>query len=195
MNMRAYRRGWEVLAALTLCCGVGMGLRSIGPGVVVALVLISAPIGAALYAAVWLPVRHRRRRVGGVGVMAALCCVSVVGLVAHLGWVGVCWTGMLLFTAPRTVTMIGRWLGTDEVDPGPPGGVEDFTDAQLCAAWRDSYETMNRCVTVAQRAQVAARRQRYLDELDRRHPTEVACWLYGGARPGNDPGSYLNLAE
>lgn len=193
--MRTYRRLWEVAAALTLCGGVGSALVATGTGAVIALALIGAPMGTAIYVALSLPVRHRRRRLGAVALLAALSCVATVGLVAQLGWVGVCWAGALLLAAPRVIGRIGRSLSTDDVEPGPSRSVEGLTDAELCAAWRESHETMNRCVTVAQRAKVAARRQRYLDELDRRHPAELACWLYGGASPRNDPGSYLNLAE
>jgi hypothetical protein len=61
----------------------------------------------------------------------------------------------------------------------------------LCRAWRISYLVLDHARDPAQRAQVAAMRGQYLDELARRDPAGFRRWLTDGARAGGDPAPYL----
>jgi hypothetical protein len=61
----------------------------------------------------------------------------------------------------------------------------------LCRAWRISYLVLEHARDPAQRAQVAAMRGLYLDELARRDPAGFRRWLIEGARAGGDPAPYL----
>jgi len=67
--------------------------------------------------------------------------------------------------------------------PGTTVAVEDLaapesmSDADLHLAWRRSYDALQRAVSVTDQLLVVQRRQRYLDELERRHPSGLSGWL------------------
>jgi hypothetical protein len=60
-------------------------------------------------------------------------------------------------------------------------------------AWRYSYRALERATTHQARALIAAQRQAYLDELERRDPTGVQRWLASGARAASDPTRFLTI--
>lgn len=195
-----YRSIW--LGALLLACSLGFagGVLSLPPSGLVVIAIVGALAGWAL--AAWI--RHDRgrlRRTATVVIGCAFTAVAFCGGVATLGFLPAVGIGLVLAVlSPKTV----RWLLRHLCPPADPPDalprierlpVEEMRDADLCLAWRQSYVTMNNCTNAARQARVAAQRQTYLDELERRHPAEFTCWLYGEASPANDPGHYLDLAD
>ena len=69
--------------------------------------------------------------------------------------------------------------------------VRDLDDAQLCLAWRRSYVRLETERGAAARLAIVEQRQRYLDELQRRHGTAFQAWLESGARASGNPLPFL----
>jgi hypothetical protein len=62
------------------------------------------------------------------------------------------------------------------------------TSASCCSpfiCFGDSHDT------VAARLRIVARRQTYLDELERRAPAQLGAWLAAGARAAGDPSKFI----
>ena len=78
------------------------------------------------------------------------------------------------------------WLET------PLGSMDDPT---LCFAWRSSYVTLQRPLSLNSRARLVDKRQEFLDELERRHPRGFSAWLESGARAAGDPSKYIAHEE
>jgi hypothetical protein len=66
-----------------------------------------------------------------------------------------------------------------------------MSDGELCDAWCSSYVLLQSAAGPEQRARVAAARQAYLDELERRHPEGLRRWLTFGARAASNPAGFL----
>ncbi|MFI5693761.1 hypothetical protein ACIA58_18095 [Kribbella sp. NPDC051586] len=64
-------------------------------------------------------------------------------------------------------------------------------DSELCRQWRHSYVTLQKACTVTARLRIVARRQIYLDELERRAPQQLEAWLQAGARAAGDPSKFI----
>jgi hypothetical protein len=71
-------------------------------------------------------------------------------------------------------------------------GIADLDDADLCRAWRESFAQLRSARSSTARLDVVERRQRYLDELQLRHPDGMASWLASGADAAGDPRPYLD---
>ena len=71
-------------------------------------------------------------------------------------------------------------------------GIADLDDAALCRAWRESFALLRSARSNTARLDVVERRQRYLDELQLRHPDGMASWLSSGADAAGDPRPYLD---
>lgn len=118
---------------------------------------------------------------------------------------------VLLGTSPVALRAVGRWLRTHRNTPRPHfellvgvfadagwglAPVRPFddpcflTDEQLCAAWRASTDAL-RDGPPEQRRSVAARRQRYLDEFERRNPEGLRAWLASCDTASVDPHAFL----
>jgi hypothetical protein len=78
--------------------------------------------------------------------------------------------------------------------PAPPSlaRLDDLDDAALCRAWRESFGLLRAARSDTARLDVVERRQRYLDELQLRHPAGMASWLSSGADAAGDPRPYLD---
>ena len=61
----------------------------------------------------------------------------------------------------------------------------------LCRAWRHSFLLLQGTSRVDGLVAVTALRQRYLDELVRRHPAEIARWLASRPRAAGNPLPFL----
>ena len=79
---------------------------------------------------------------------------------------------------------------TDRIARDEPA-VDALGDSELCRQWRHSYVTLQRANTVAARLRIVARRQTYLDELERRAPQQLDAWLHAGARAAGDPSKFI----
>ncbi|MGH3507985.1 MAG: hypothetical protein ACRDO2_12360 [Nocardioidaceae bacterium] len=66
-----------------------------------------------------------------------------------------------------------------------------LTTVELINAWRSSYAGLQRARTVGETARIAARRQQYIDELERRDPGGFERWLVSGDSPASDASSFL----
>jgi hypothetical protein len=73
-----------------------------------------------------------------------------------------------------------------------PSQVWELTDEQLCSEWRASYVAMQGPVSLRQLARMVHKRQRYLDELERRNPGGLSAWLASGAWASSTPLPYLS---
>lgn len=88
---------------------------------------------------------------------------------------------------------------TDRVGPviAVPTAAEltQWSDEAVCQAWRASYGRLRRMENTGHPgpalARVALERARYLDELERRHPSGFSAWIAAGARAPSDPTPYL----
>jgi hypothetical protein len=80
-----------------------------------------------------------------------------------------------------------------DVTPRPEAPVEKLSTPNLVLAWRYSYRALERATTHQARARIAALRQAYLDELERRDPAGVQRWLASGARAASDPTRFLTI--
>ena len=67
-----------------------------------------------------------------------------------------------------------------------------FSTAELVQAWRSSHVSLRRARTVGEKVQVAARRQRYIDEFERRDRQGFERWLASGAQAGSDPAAFVS---
>lgn len=78
-------------------------------------------------------------------------------------------------------------MGSRQFGPEPEG----LDDRELCLAWRRSFRTLENATSDADRIEIVDLRQRYLDELQRRHPAHFHRWLGSGARAAGDPAKFL----
>lgn len=86
----------------------------------------------------------------------------------------------------------------DAVDatPEPAPDLTGWTDHELALAWRSSFLRLQRLQETHQSVgvnAVARERGRYLDELERRHPTGFSAWIASGARAPSDPSRFMGL--
>jgi hypothetical protein len=65
-----------------------------------------------------------------------------------------------------------------------------LTDEQLCAAWAASTDGL-RDPSPQQRRRVAAQRERYLDEFERRNARGFRAWLASSDTTSADPRAFL----
>jgi hypothetical protein len=72
-----------------------------------------------------------------------------------------------------------------------PADLRTLDDAALCLAWRRSFVRLGTIRGAAARLAIVEQRQRYLDELQRRHGEAFQSWLESGARASGNPLPYL----
>lgn len=65
-----------------------------------------------------------------------------------------------------------------------------LTDEQLCAAWHRSTVALGEC-SPPRLKYIAAQRQRYLDEFERRNPKGLKVWLASSDTLSGDPRAFL----
>ena len=202
------RRDLVVIAAVSLglsCSMTVWGVRS-------SLALL---VSFTFTAAVILGVITERPATGvHTGIAAGICLAAGVGLVAALGWVGFLIVVAMLATSPALRTRLGgRWglrrppaarlddtrvpaEDEDSFEPvqrveREPADLRTLDDAALCLAWRRSFVRLETQRGAAARLAIVEQRQRYLDELQRRHGAAFQTWLESGARASGNPLPYL----
>lgn len=67
----------------------------------------------------------------------------------------------------------------------------ELDDSELCLAWRQSFVSLTATRDASSVLELVELRGQYLDELTRRHPTEIARWLASGARAAGNPMRFL----
>lgn len=194
-----YRTVWRALVGVLAGLGCVIAIFGVSFATIIGTAIATTVISITI--TVW---RHRSDR----RLLPALVRHSAIGVSCAVGFIGISkgaggGVGMLIALAVFLLSpwLIGRLrrrmrLGRPEsklVDPGhlPYGPVSELSDRQLCLAWTRSHDLLQTTAQTSQRAELARKRQAYLDELERRHPAEFACWLYNHPDPGDDPGPYL----
>ena len=74
-------------------------------------------------------------------------------------------------------------------------GVRTLSDAELSRAWPASSAELGHAREAGDSVELGrlvVLRQAYLDELERRNPSEFPLWLTGSAHPASDPGELLH---
>ena len=78
------------------------------------------------------------------------------------------------------------------LDPSPRPA-KDLSTEELCEAWRVSGHALGLdSLSAEHQDRIVSARSRYLDELLRRYPEEMAQWLAAGS-PDADPADFVNL--
>ena len=206
------------LACAVMVWGVGRTAASAAGVFVVAFVLV-ALAGKAVWASTRISFDVAVVVVGFAGLLAtfgwlgalvALAVVATAPTVRVLLRPGHAYAVMRLMAPrhgtapPGAVTALGRVEpDTDRTAAGPVGplvslaevhdldGVAALDDQALCQAWRRSFVRLESSRVVDARLEVVRMRQLYLDELVRRHPTQVRHWLSSGARAAGNPFPFL----
>ena len=206
---RTHHSVWKIAAGMTIALGLGCAVVVWG---------VAGP--AASSVAFFLPgflislaAGRRLRASVRAGCWTALGLMAAAGLLAALGWSGAFLLVLLAVTSPAASILLrtGRpepeeeLAVPEEVEPDGsvaqldsllPGmvdvdAVRTLADAALCHAWRRSFVRLETSRGAARRLEVVGLRQLYLDELERRHPTEVQEWLSSGARAAGNPLPFL----
>lgn len=107
-----------------------------------------------------------------------------------------CWR-WLRSLPPPSVAQVSTWsaamgcaaAGCLAAEPDPE--LSALTDEELCDEWRSSYLALQRRLSDRQVIALVQERQRYLDELERRHPRGLEAWLASGAWASSTPLPYL----
>jgi hypothetical protein len=202
---------WDVFVVATvmlgLACATGVwGLRA-SIAVLVTSTCTAAVIGGVVTERVTAGIR--------TGVAVGVCLGAAAGLVAGLGSLGVLILLGLAVTSPVVLSRLeGRWRAVPprgrSFDAGPPepeppdevaaptpmiepapADVRALDDAELCLEWRRSFVRLETVRGAAARLAVVEQRQRYLDELQRRHTDAFQKWLQSGARASGNPLPFL----
>jgi hypothetical protein len=215
--MRRYRALW--LGACTALVVTGVGMASVrSPVALAGMFAAFAATGVIWTLTVG---RGRTTQHPRVGVrhlcLRALIWAgwagAAVGFVVILGAAAFLVGLVVLASSPRAIRACGRWLSSlpapsaaqvstwsnamayaspEYVGFQPHPELRDLTDEQLCREWRDSYLALQgRWVSNRQWMRTVQRRQRCLDEFERRNPGGLTAWLASGAWASSSPLPYL----
>ena len=204
VSMLTYRFVWGSLAVVAWFVGTVAALVAVPIGALIAVsVFIGVTSGALAIASLEEGTQPRERGVYGLryAMIGVACTVPALGLVASAGALGVLLTAAFAATSPP---IIARWVAIRQrsrdvrylADAQPPSAlptraVSELSTSQLVLAWRASFSSLQHARTTAGKNSIVARRQSYIDELERRDPEGIRRWLEAGARPASDPTRYL----
>lgn len=196
-----------------LLTGAALLLGAVGvvavPGLLPCWLVVGAVVAGVLYArlvertgAVSADARRAcRHRSVVVGVVTAVGCTVVVGLVVLFGPVsGPMVLVLLLAGAPRMWRALRRARAWTPPVPAPAPATRavavaavapEASTAELCLAWRRSYLALLDTPAGPDRDRIVGLRRDLLDELARRDPDGFSRWIDTGARAGGDPSRYL----
>ncbi len=76
-----------------------------------------------------------------------------------------------------------------------PDTVRRMSDAEICHAWRHTFEALQRARGLHLRTMIVETRQLLLDEVTARYPTQVQAWLDSGAHAGSDPERFIRPTD
>lgn len=183
--MKAYRFGWAAIASALICSGV-VGAVLLVPATISVMVFVSAAaIDLGLRLAVAETAVPSRRAMAADCARDGFAMVAVAGYGAAVGSVAVWLLAFIVVSAPPVLVLLSRWVGAwfATADQMPPDDLVPFSDLSaddLCRAWRRTCTALRQAETWHERLRIAARRQAYLDELERRRPEGFAAWLEAG---------------
>ncbi|SEQ95012.1 hypothetical protein [Actinokineospora terrae] len=166
---RPYQLVLTALSAAVGFTGVCAGVSLLRTWTLVFLAITSICLGLALSAAL---TGNGRLDLGASALSAALyvTLIGTAGLVILVEWVGFALVGALVVAAL------------------PLRGGRGYSTEHLCARWKDTLLTLRDAKTPREAVVVLRARQRYLDELERRHPEAFNRWL---TTPDADPATIL----
>jgi hypothetical protein len=136
-------------------------------------------------------------RIAGGAAVGAVVAVAGACLYPAIGVGGAALVLAAVLSAPylyRRVTRRGATPAAATSGPTldlltPP--LHGYSTAQLSAAWSTSQEALRRSTSAADRSAIAALRQAYLDELERRDSSGLQRWLESGNALTSDPSRFL----
>jgi hypothetical protein len=181
-----YQRLWVGAWTVVVVLGAGMAMLLTSP---LEVAVFGAAVGVVGWLAQVLTVRPSSRPVTfrDVSTSKELFRAAMTGgvVVAVGGGMAVspALTWLLVLVAVTSAPPVLAWFcahcpGSDDADP-----VLSWSDSQLEAAWLEAALELRRPDHVVDIAELAALRQRYLDELEERDPRAFARWL---ARAADD---------
>jgi hypothetical protein len=214
--MKIYQRVWVAVCAPLAMFGLSVGAAFVPVVVALLASFFAAVAGVATWVWLWRsedseePPRRPGRAIAKNAGVAGGAAGAVTGFEFLLGPGALLLLFLVLGSSPYAVRGIGRWLRSGPTSGQlvtvtralsyaspeylvyqPPVGVEALTDEELCQAWRTSYTLLGQQPSAARIAAVAAERQTYLEELERRHPRGFGAWLASGARAAGNPLPYV----
>jgi hypothetical protein len=201
-------RDYVVIAAVALGLSCSMSVWGVRSSLAL---LVSFTLSAAIVLGV--VTEHPSTGVH-TGIAVGICLAAGVGLLAALSWLGLLIILALLATSPALRSSLDGWWrpgrprrtrearaplpdpGHETIEPAQqvdkdPADLRTLDDAALCLAWRRSFVRLESQRGAAARLAIVEQRQRYLDELQRRHGAAFQSWLESGARASGNPLPYL----
>ena len=169
--------------------------------------LAGAFFGGARSAILWGATRHQEpvttavlARVAGSAASGAVVAVVGACLVPAIGVGGAVVVLAAVVSAPYLLRKLGRKHSTPSRRALPATldlltpPLHVFGTAEISAAWATSQEALRRSTSPADRSAIAALRQAYLDELERRDASGLQRWLESGSALTSDPRRYLRTS-
>lgn len=186
-----------------------MALLSVSIGALLVIAFFSAAVAASLALSavpVDMSINERVTRATRYALIGAVVAITVIGLISILGGFGLLVALLFAASSPAAVGWLSAWrmrtrpdpqearIPTEECVPQGPSStpVAEMSTPELVLAWRASFNSLLRAQTTASMGHIVARRQQYLDELERRDPMGLRRWLESGARAASDPTKYLH---
>lgn len=142
-----------------------------------------------------------------IGAQAAAGAVVAVGMAVLLTTLGPYGWALILATVPAYLLVRVALRSGSGHGPGPapgegagvfgggksrPESLERSSTEEIAAGWVASHRLLRTSSSPATRAYVAALRQQYLDELERRDPVGLQRWLASEPDAAADPRSFLD---
>jgi hypothetical protein len=213
-TMRAYRVVWLIVCAAFGVVGVSVAFYAAPYNLGV--LSLECGVSAGIWSLLVVRYRERSRRSRARFVLLASLAGGAaggafVGLAVVLGPGVIVLAIALVGTSPVVVKAAARALRAAWASSGghieyagsalaytglgfvpiPRGDdLSLLTDDQLCEAWRSSTAALRGGSTHRVNC-IVERRQRYLDEFERRNPKGLNVWLASTDTAGCDPGVYL----
>ena len=199
-----YPRAWRVTVCLLAVIGC-LAASLVVPLTVdaVLFVMVAAVVGCIKFTADCAddtPASASLRSAVRLAFTVAAAVLAVCGYAAAAGASALTLLALVVATSPPVAA---RWYRPNP-RPTPVSRAEPtmvvptvldeegpVDDLELCRAWRRSYLSLQSAASIDERLRIVARRQSYLDELERRAPQQLAEWLHTGARAAGDPTRFI----
>lgn len=214
-------RAWWLVVTLLGSTGVGLavlvhGVRMVAPVALVtaAVVLMAHLLVAAGPGQVVEPGAGSLRKVCRAARIGVLSGGGLVAMIGHVTVLGVlAWPMFLLLavSSPHVLRHLARARRPDASGAFCSASLSDdrspalarartrslrtLSTQQLGLAWRLSFWDLERATSCRAQIVVVQLRQAYLDELERRDPDAVRCWLASGADAATDPTRYFGRGD
>lgn len=136
-------------------------------------------------------------RIAGGAAVGAVVAVAGACLYPAIGVGGAALVLAAVLSAPYLYRHVARRRSASTAGAAAPTldlltpPLHGYSTAQLSAAWSTSQEALRRSTSAADRSAIAALRQAYLDELERRDSSGLQRWLESGNALTSDPSRFL----